>query len=370
MNGGKRSINKELLPVQQTNNSRNTEIDFFRILMAFVIVIHHSHGLRPVDATRYPFVGGYLAVEFFFILSGYFATKRAMMYSEADYKSAISWTWRKFQRIFTYVIPAVAIHYLANAFVSRTGLFGTVKSLLYSVFEMMLMPATGLYESFLVWPLWYLSAMLILLPLFYSAMLKWRNFFLYVLCPVLVLLIYGWFSVTTQHIDRWQDWNGLFFMSLPKAWAGLSLGGLVYCAAKKLKSLKFTKQGQTMLSCIELICLGIVMFYMFTRSHRRLDFLCIGLLAVFATICLSEKTNISAKIPAVFSKISEYSLSLYVSHWTVRMLVPVIMPTATYWQMLPVYIALSAIYALVYMLVISEVCRLGITKMLKRLMIE
>lgn len=106
------------------------------------------------------------------------------------------------------------------------------------------MPATGLYESFLVWPLWYLSAMLILLPLFYSAMLKCRNFFLYVLCPVLVLLIYGWFSVTTQHIDRWQDWNGLFFVSLPRAWAGLSLGGLVYCAAKKLKSLKFTKQGR------------------------------------------------------------------------------------------------------------------------------
>ena len=246
-----------------------------------------------------------------------------------------------------------------------------VKSLLYGVFEMLLLPAAGLSETFLVLPLWYLSAMLILLPLFYAALLKNKDFFLCILCPAFVLLIYGYYSVATQHIDRWADWNGSFYMSLPRAWAGLCLGGIVNRVAANVRYIPFNKKGTVFLSGLECICFTIVIFYMYTRTHRRLDFLCIGLLAVLASIALSEKASIHKLFPELFSKISEFSLALYVSHWTVRLLIPtVIMPEASYGVRLLVYILLSTVYALLLMIVVSTVRRFKLLEKFKQLILQ
>ena len=55
--------------MKSISKRRNSEVDFWRLIFAFVVVIHHSHGLRPPDPQKYPFVGGYLAVEFFLILT-------------------------------------------------------------------------------------------------------------------------------------------------------------------------------------------------------------------------------------------------------------------------------------------------------------
>ena len=353
------------------NENRNAEIDFFRILFAVVVVISHSDGLQPNDLKKFPFVGGYLAVEFFFILSGYFAVKQVPAFS-SRYQMVPVWTWNKYKRIFTYVIPAVIIHYLINAYITGLSFFDTIKSLLYGVFEMFLFPMTGLRETFFVLPLWYLSAMLILLPLFYAALLKNKDLFLYVLCPVFALLIYGYYSVTTQHIARWSDWNGLFFMSLPRAWAGLCLGGIVTVITERLLCpLSFNKWGTIFLSGVEIICIGIVIFYMYTRSYRRLDFLCIGLIVILVSIILSEKASIHKIFPLLFSKISEFSLSLYVSHWTVRLLIPtVIMPAASYEARLLPYILLSAVYALLLMVFVFMVRRFKLPEKIRRLILQ
>lgn len=61
------------MDVKNRETGRNTEVDLLRVVFAIAVLIHHSHGLNPPDTTSYPFVGGYIAVEFFFLLTGYFA---------------------------------------------------------------------------------------------------------------------------------------------------------------------------------------------------------------------------------------------------------------------------------------------------------
>ncbi len=52
-----------------THNKRNGEIDFLRFLFASIILLHHS-SLVLCDEI-WLFLGGSLAVEFFFLVSGY-----------------------------------------------------------------------------------------------------------------------------------------------------------------------------------------------------------------------------------------------------------------------------------------------------------
>lgn len=58
------------------NHKRNWVVELWGFVFALVIVMVHTYGLHPEDSTRYPFVGGYLGVEFFLLLIGYFTMNK------------------------------------------------------------------------------------------------------------------------------------------------------------------------------------------------------------------------------------------------------------------------------------------------------
>lgn len=334
---------------------RNSEVDFWRLVFAFVVLVHHSHGLYPPDPQQYPFAGGYLAVGFFLILTGYFAAQKTAR--EKARKTAelnpLLWTVQKFRGIYPYAAFAIILHYLAYALISKSTLYDMVKSLCYGLFEMFLFPAAGLYETFLNLPVWYLSAMLLSLPCFFLMLIKFQENTTGVMCFLSPLLIYGYFSRTAGHLDQWSDWTGLFYVSLIRVWAGLCIGWIVFQLSRRIAFIQFTSIGKSLLSLIELVSMGIVFIYMFTRTHRRLDFLCVGFLIVAISITFSEKAGINRCFSSWWSSIAKYSLALYVSHWTIRMLLPVIMPTASYSELFFPYLMISCLYAVLIMIPIK-----------------
>lgn len=324
---------------------RNAEVDFWRIVLAFSIVLCHSHGLDPPDRYRYPFVGGYLSVEFFLILSGYFAAQKAASAPNAGPADAARWTARKFAGIFPYVVPVVIVHYLLFAAVDRLDLLSAVKDLVYGALEIALFPAAGLYETFYVLPLWYLSALLVVLPMFYLLLIKHWETMLAVICPLSACLIYGYFCRTIGHVDTWKVWTGLFFTSLPRAWAGLCLGGIVFLLTNKLRETAFSPAGRHILSAAEIVCGVFVLWYMYAWGYRRMDFVVIGVEALWAGMILSGSASVNGLFPSWISRCSRFCLALYTSHWTVRMLIPVWMPEADYWTRLPPYVLAAVVYA-------------------------
>lgn len=53
------------IPPKQRPTAVNSELNLLKILFALAVLMVHTHGLEPEDFSHYPFVGGYLAVEFF-----------------------------------------------------------------------------------------------------------------------------------------------------------------------------------------------------------------------------------------------------------------------------------------------------------------
>lgn len=343
------------MDVENRETGRNTEVDLLRVVFAIAVLLHHSHGLNPPDITNYPFVGGYIAVEFFFLLTGYFAAKEIMETSVPAPlmgAQAMKLTLSKFSRIFPFVIPAVFIHYITVSLLNNSGGFETVKSLTYGIFEAALLPASGIYESFMVLPLWYLSALLMLLPLFYYLLMKAPSFFPYVAAPLSALMIYGYFSVSVGHIDVWHAWHGIYD-SLPRCWAGLCMGTVAFISVRKVRAWRLCHRITAVWCILEIFCFGSVLFYAWGRTHRRLDFLCIFLL--FAGVCalLAHDTVIPVSAP-VGRILADFSLALYVTHWTVRMIVPCKMNGSSYLEMLPPYLLVSLLYAAALLLLVCS----------------
>ncbi len=83
---------------------RDIRIEVLRFLFAFIVVMVHTNGLRP-ETSNYPFVGGYLAVEFFLILTGYYTacslkTTNSNIQQGKIGEYAICYTFEKFKPLF------------------------------------------------------------------------------------------------------------------------------------------------------------------------------------------------------------------------------------------------------------------------------
>ncbi len=59
----------------QEDKKRNGTIDCMKFIFAIVVVIYH--GSHFLGETRMAFHGGFIAVEFFFLVSGYLLTLKA-----------------------------------------------------------------------------------------------------------------------------------------------------------------------------------------------------------------------------------------------------------------------------------------------------
>lgn len=338
----------------------NGEIHFYRLLMAVQVVLFHVLG-----------GGGYLAVDFFFLLSGYFAVRRASAHPDASYRDAMRWTLAKFARIYPYVVPICAVHLLARALALGEGPADAMRALFYGSFQIGLTSASGLFSgshNFLS-HLWYLSCLLVLLPVFFSLLIRSRDFFLHVGAPLCALFFYGYCARTAGHLCLSHEWPGLFLLGMPRAWAGLCAGALVYLLADRLRALPpLSRLGGLLLSAAELLCLFAGLFYMRTQALRMLDFLCVALWVLLAAVALSERAPVH-RLFSPFARLpwlGDYCLALYVSHWTV----PVLLRRLTADASVPVapYLLTCLAYAALWVALIAFVRRLNIGKKIKTLL--
>lgn len=349
MKGSNRRSNE-----RKTESGRNLSIELLRFLFAFVVVMVHTHGLRPENPESYPFVGGYVAVEFFLILSGYFVVKSAMETNvEPDHcgKAALKLTWKKFCSLFFYVFFSVILQYSVEAIVRQESLYTTAKNFMCSIFEISLLPMSGIYQTFFVSPLWYLSSLFLILPLFQYFLLRFRDFTASIFLTLVPLVIYGHFSVVYGELDKWNIWYGFFYVGTLRVLAGLSVGGLCFFGVSALKKLNFTKAASFLITFFQILLLGAVLSICYGKAHSRADFILVVMISLFLILTLSEQSALHKVVRfRVCSFLGKLSVPLFISHWAVRRLVPYLMPEASYGEMLPVYLLASMMLAVFLLL--------------------
>lgn len=225
-------------------------IEILRFVFALIVLLCHSHGLRPVSE-NYPFAGGYIAVEFFLILSGYFAVKHIDRNNSVSAgKAAFDYAAKSFKKIFPAAAVSVVIHYTA---VFLNGEIDA-QDLPYMLYEILLFPQSGIYKIFLNPPLWYLSAYLICVPLFLYFWGRFRDFFFHIGSILTPLLIYGFICRNCVHLDIWSFASGYPFIGLFRVFAGLCMGAVCYRISLSLKKSRTYQAGG-------LLILGLVITY-------------------------------------------------------------------------------------------------------------
>ena len=297
---------------------RNQTIDVLRFLFAVIIVIHHSRSLVGDDNSL--FLGGSLAVEFYFLVSGYLMMASVYRRNQQGLSGSLaeetfSFLKRKLKSFYPEVMVAWGAAFLFTCSAGGENLKEVAKHFLNAFPESLLMLSFGMSSSNVNPATWYLSSMLIFMVVLYPLLRKYPAVMKYLVMPLSSLFLLGWLCMEYNHPRDPTKWLGWTYKGNLRALAELELGALCFFASQKIRDIPFNRLARMLLAVMECGCYGVSILYMFFETPSRMDIFFIALLCIGICLSFSGQTALSS-LPEkrIIFWLGKYSFPLYLSH--------------------------------------------------------
>lgn len=336
---------------------RNGVIDLLKFLFAVMIVIFHSKNFVNAESEKILRSAG-LGVSFFFIVSGYLMAHSARRV-QADQEHpagplTVQFIWKKIKGMAPEFYTAWVIAFAVESFIVKNkGIAEALKDGAYGIFELLFLTMAGFEGKGILrvnHVSWYLSAMLIVMALYYPLLIKKRDTFLTLIAPLLCAFIYGYMYTCLPNGFSGPSTQvfGPIRRGLVRAAAEIALGCACYLPAQKLKRMELTKTLRLLMGAVVLLCFGMV-FYQAIGKMQPIGYILAALvMAVGITLCFSEQTVWNDMLAGnrVVGWLGEFSLCLYLCHGFWSHAMSILFPEQSYAQRLAWYFLIVTLTAL------------------------
>lgn len=269
----------------QANHNKNGAIEFMRFVMILGVCIHHYCGLMP---------GGYLGVDFFFILSGFLLMQHFEAGAQGDVpvREAFHYTKKRYFRLFPYYICAFMCAWMIQALLNKG--WTIVEFLRDSVWELLMLESFGMTENLVIGPGWYCSALLIAGFFVYYFLCRHKIMYLYGIAPVSLFLFFAWMSRNFGTLNRWTQYDTVICTGTIRGFAELGLGCICYqlCSTYK-NSIHQMKYNRMVSAIIEFGCVVYIYYVERFKGESYEDFICVIVMAVLITSLFCGNSMIS-----------------------------------------------------------------------------
>lgn len=332
----------------------NYYIEICRFIAAFTIMMHHTDDLGCTKIAP----GGWIVVEYFFMLSGYFMTAH---FEREEYcftnpeRTAMLYLWRKLCRAFPYVVISILISFAAIVFSGEFDIVTTSNLFMSIPSHIFLLEGFGLCSISLNGGLWYLSAMAVAMPCLIILMFKQRNFFRYIASWLLPLMFYTIIFAFNGNLIHWgKCWQ---FVYLMRAFAGLMIGALIFYLSRLIKPLNISRGLCQLLTLFEvLLFVGMIMLTYSSKCEVE-SISMILYFAISLCIAFSGKDVIKPIAPKWFSYLGKISLPLYCLHAPIFRWVRILFTDVRGGMKILIGICSSLIIAVIFSCVSSKITR-------------
>lgn len=262
---------------------RASMLGLVKFIAAVAIVYFHTLLGEPEHFSTL-----YLLVELFFFITGYYTFKhfqdRNTEISNDDIdtkaKEALKYTGRKIRSLAPYILIAIVLHY-AILLIPVIGngwhaIFDIIKGLPFDL--LLLNTQAGITN----WPMWFVSAMVIVMPLFCLLCQSKNKHVLFIFSSLTCLVYYFNFY-------RWPYDQGVFYVApLIRAFMGMLMGVNIYVVAEKLSKAKTTKIQRALLQICEIgvLAFSLVLMYARDNSANVATFRSLTILSFFTYLCI------------------------------------------------------------------------------------
>lgn len=328
------------------NNLRSGNVDIAKFVACLLIMAVHSYKFE-IGMTHFGKAG--IFVEFFLIISGYYSAKHFDNHKSVNkMRASIIYTIKKFFPLLPYTTFITLFSLLFNAIWNcifyGNSFFTAFDDSIYNViFDLLLLSSS--YGAPLVKPIWYLSAMMIVFPLFTR--------FLQISNRYAILSISFTYSILYYGLTKAD--NGCFPPEcLLRVLAGLCFGAFIYQLYTLINPAIHENGIRILLTIVE--CIMFMLAILLVNNdpfQRRLILLCF-------IVCLSimlPGLSYTAYINGRFANyLGRLSVSVYLLHWGVGKL---ILGLTQYrdipsWGRITLYYGLTILFSMIALKVVDN----------------
>lgn len=317
------------------SSKRISEIELMRFVAAFLILCCHMNG-----TTNY----GWIAVEFFFILSGIMMAQSAskILAEKKEINIGIetkNMMVKKIKGFLPYFIICLSIYPLYYFFRDGTVYFAQDWDLLFvdapegmyfnladgilnQIPDYFLMMMGGFYveNGLLNFATWFLSALVIGLLIVYPLYLWKKDTSRFVIMPLLFIFCIGILINTVPSLDVHVPWLTVTYAGILRAVGEIALGAFCYELCIRLKNTDLTKAGSALITVVKVLLVAVFLIWTFKGFPETRDFVMIFIIAAMLIIMYSEKGLCIPRGNRICIFLGTFSLPLFLLHSPIQRL--------------------------------------------------
>lgn len=302
------------MKINNISKNRKGTISLLKFIFSLFVILYHFSKILEGNNKFEICLGGYLAVDFFFIVSGYYLYRFILKIKENVYKENVKNIVKKVKKFLPYTITIGSI-YLVFKYLMHTI---SKSEAIMSFFNIFLIDMTGLSGYSLNGPTWYISAMLIvsfvLTPIIYNM----KDTYKYYICPIIVMLGLGYLYHISYSMNIFMtQWNGYVYGGLVRALVDINLGIIIYNLSnlllEKSNNIKKYKLKVNVISV--LLYLVIFIYIIFNKNEGTIDFFI--LVIIFAALITTfSETKINKLLDTKLIRyLEKISLPIFLNHF-------------------------------------------------------
>lgn len=220
---------------------RKGNIELLRFIFAVFVVLHHAQ-FQGICS------GGWLGVEFFFIISGYFMTSSIMSKEEkCTFSQALEEAKVYIKKRIIAIYPYFLVSTLFGAIVSTLADELTGVSLKHSLYMLACIPYDLLFLQNYGFPapsfigtLWYLSAYFFAIWFLYPLLRMFGRPYLTYFAPIIVLILSGNLMNAYHNLgEPVAFFSGVISSGFMRAVSMMSIGGVLFFFVKYLQEINW-----------------------------------------------------------------------------------------------------------------------------------
>ena len=208
-------------------DAKKNSIIVWRIIFTYMILFYHFDNKYLITYDFKGNIGWYIAVEFFFIVSGYLLYTGIGKLSETCHSGWDYFVYR-YKKIYPFYLGAFLFSFIMYSIVTNSATIGAMlKVLSYNFFEVFAMHGIGLDVgwSHINNTSWYVSIMLIAGLIIYHCLIKWKDTFVNFVAPLIIIVSFSYLYRNMGGIGAVVQISGLYnHQALMRGLSGMCLG--------------------------------------------------------------------------------------------------------------------------------------------------
>lgn len=263
----------------------NGTISLWKFIYCLMIIALHVGALDIFKTENIRFSGGSIGVEYFFIVSGFLLGKKALKKVKLNDLGIETrdYILRKLKTLIPMTLIVFIFSFIFFNSVNNYAMHDKVNF----IWDILLLRNSGISYRTLIYVGWFTTVLVFSSLILYPLVLKYKNKFVYIIGPIIVMLIgsyvaYKWGSIA---------WDGEYYTKcFLRGFFEMTLGVCLVPLSKKINKTNLTKFGRIFLTFVEVIGFSSVLFVVNTEnSHLKYDFVLILIFAICISLAFSEK---------------------------------------------------------------------------------